>query len=70
MDHKHGNINLMRLTRSVSSPPLRLERRLLGNVQYFDDFCLTHGDEDYMQNKYDMRLEQKDNYFVRTYPQW
>ena len=23
-----------------------------------------------MQRNYDVRLEQKDNYFVRTYPQW
>jgi hypothetical protein len=23
-----------------------------------------------MQRMYDMKLEQKDNYFVRTYPEW
>ena len=40
------------------------------NVEYYDDFSLTHEDEAYMQRNYDVRLEQKDNYFVRTYPQW
>jgi predicted NAD/FAD-binding protein len=50
--------------------PSWLERRLLSNVEYFDDFCLTHDDEAYMQKNYDIRLSQQDNYFVRTYPQW
>ncbi len=48
----------------------RLEKRLLSNVEYFDDYCITHEDEKYMQNQYDLRIEQKDNYFVRTYPTW
>lgn len=46
----------------------RLERRLLSNVKYFDDYCLTHEDTDYMQRMYDVHAEQKDNYFVRQYP--
>jgi hypothetical protein len=46
----------------------RLERRLLGNVEYFDDYCITHEDERYMKKQYDVKPEQRDNYFVRTYP--
>jgi hypothetical protein len=49
---------------------LRLEKKLLSNVEYYTDYCVTHEDEDYMQRMYDMKLEQKDNYFVRTYPEW
>ncbi len=26
----------------------RLERRLLGNVRYYTDYCLTHTDSKYM----------------------
>lgn len=48
--------------------PTWLERRLLSNVEYYNDYCLTHEDEHYMQRQYDMKLEQRDNYFVRTYP--
>ena len=59
------------------SPPLpplrtsvgRLERTLLSRVEYFDDFCLTHEDERYMQEHYDIKPEDRANYFVRTYPQ-
>lgn len=47
----------------------RLERRLLSNVRYYDDFCLTHEDQRYMEQQYDLRPQQRDNYFVRTYPQ-
>ena len=47
---------------------LRLERRLLSNVTYYTDFCLTHEDGDYMARMYDIRPAQRDNYFVRTYP--
>lgn len=46
----------------------RLERKLLRNVVYYDDYCITHEDEDYMKQQYDIKLEQQDNYFVRTYP--
>jgi hypothetical protein len=38
-------------------------------VRYFDDYCLTHEDGGYMRQQYDVRPEQRDNYFVRTYPQ-
>ena len=48
-------------------PPHRLERKLLGNVTYYNDYCLTHQDESYMKEMYDVRPEQNDNYFVRTY---
>ncbi len=45
----------------------RLERRLLRNVRYYTDYCLTHEDDKYMSRMYDVRPEQRDNYFVRTY---
>lgn len=45
----------------------RLERRLLRNVRYYTDYCLTHEDAAYMAQRYDVRPEQRDNYFVRTY---
>ncbi|EFJ42401.1 hypothetical protein VOLCADRAFT_107244 [Volvox carteri f. nagariensis] len=48
--------------------PTWLERRLLRNVRYYTDFCLTHEDHGYMARMYDIRPEQRDNYFVRTYP--
>ncbi|GIL79652.1 hypothetical protein Vretimale_12249 [Volvox reticuliferus] len=47
--------------------PTWLERRLLRNVRYYTDFCLTHEDHDYMSRMYDVRPAQRDNYFVRTY---
>jgi hypothetical protein len=34
--------------------PGRLERRLLGNVRFYDDFCVTHEDGDYMARMYGM----------------
>jgi len=49
--------------------PTWLESRLLRNVQYYDDYCLTHEDEQYMSRMYDIKPQQRDNYFVRTYPQ-
>ncbi|GLC40783.1 hypothetical protein PLESTB_000023200 [Pleodorina starrii] len=47
--------------------PTWLERRLLRNVRYYTDYCLTHEDHDYMARMYDIRPAQRDNYFVRTY---
>ncbi len=38
-------------------------------MRYYDDYCLTHEDRGYMRQQYDVRPEQRDNYFVRTYPQ-
>ncbi|PNH12817.1 hypothetical protein TSOC_000181 [Tetrabaena socialis] len=35
--------------------PTWLERRLLRNVRYYTDFCLTHEDAAYMAEMYDMR---------------
>jgi len=43
-----------------------LERKLLGNVKYFDDVTVTHTDEDYMRKYYDIDLKNKDLYFVKT----
>lgn len=37
-------------------------------MRYYTDFCLTHEDAKYMAAMYDIRPEQRDNYFVRTYP--
>lgn len=44
-----------------------LERKLLGNVEYFDDVTVTHTDEDYMNKYYDIDLKnRKDQYLVKT----
>lgn len=45
-----------------------LERRLLSNVKYYDDYCITHEDEEYMTRLYDVKQEHQDNYFIYTYP--
>ncbi|KAI7841052.1 hypothetical protein COHA_005280 [Chlorella ohadii] len=45
-----------------------LERRLLGNVRYFNDLIVTHEDEEYMRRNYTLRLEDRDMYFIRTDP--
>lgn len=37
------------VTFALPSPSLRLERRLLGNVRYFNDLIVTHEDEEYMR---------------------
>lgn len=47
--------------------PTWLEKKLLGNVTYYDDYCITHEDEKYMHEMYDVHPEQRDNYFVRQY---
>ncbi|KAG1652888.1 hypothetical protein FOA52_008851 [Chlamydomonas sp. UWO 241] len=53
----------------VLKQPSWLEKRLLSNITYFDDYCVTHDDSEYMTKMYDVRPAQLDNYFVRTYPQ-
>lgn len=45
-----------------------LERRLLGNVRYFNDLIVTHEDEEYMHKHYSLKLEDGDMYFIRTDP--
>jgi predicted NAD/FAD-binding protein len=45
-----------------------LERRLLGNVRYFNDLIVTHEDEEYMRSHYSLKLEDGDMYFIRTDP--
>ncbi|MEW5301387.1 MAG: hypothetical protein WDW38_009596 [Sanguina aurantia] len=49
--------------------PTWLEKKLLGNVTYYTDYCVTHEDTDYMSKMYDIKPAQRDNYFVRTYPE-
>lgn len=42
------------------------ERRVLGNVSYFNDVTITHEDTDYMRKHYDVDLETRnDQYYVR-----
>jgi hypothetical protein len=59
------------LASAIDRPAMlhRMERRLLGNVKYYTDYCLTHTDADYMRDVYGMVPGQGDNYFVATYPQ-
>jgi predicted NAD/FAD-binding protein len=45
-----------------------LERRLLGNVRYFNDLIVTHEDEEYMKKHYTFH-PTNDMYFVRTDPE-
>ena len=45
-----------------------MERRLLGNVKYFNDLIVTHEDEDYMRNQYEFQPSE-DMYFVRCDPE-
>lgn len=48
--------------------PRWIERKALGNVQYFNDLIVTHEDEAYMRSHYHLNLEDEDMYFVRTAP--
>ena len=49
--------------------PSRLERFVLGNVQYYDDITVTHGDLEYMRRHYEIDLARPDQYFIKTYDQ-
>lgn len=42
------------------------ERRVLGNVRYFNDITVTHTDAAYMQRHYDVDAARGDQYYVRT----
>eukprot|EP00002_Diphylleia_rotans_P030393 TRINITY_DN623_c0_g3_i3.p1 TRINITY_DN623_c0_g3~~TRINITY_DN623_c0_g3_i3.p1 ORF type:complete len:472 (-),score=89.25 TRINITY_DN623_c0_g3_i3:142-1557(-) len=46
-----------------------MERKVLGNVQYFNDITVTHEDLGYMQRHYDIDLDRNDQYFVRVDPE-
>lgn len=41
------------------------ERRVLGNVDYFNDVTITHEDTEYMRKYYEIDLNRNDQYFVR-----
>lgn len=45
--------------------PSHMEYQTLGNVRYFNDLIVTHEDEDYMNEHYELHKE-KDQYLVRT----
>lgn len=45
-----------------------MERKVLGNVKYFDDITVTHEDFDYMQKYYDIDLSRDDQYFIKIDP--
>lgn len=47
--------------------PSFMESQVLGNVQYFNDVTVTHEDEDYMQEHYELHKD-RDQYLVRTDP--
>lgn len=51
---------------SVLKGPSHMERRVLGNVKYYNDLIVTHEDKEYMDRYYEVHLD-KDQYFVRTY---
>ena len=52
----------------LSTEASYMERKVLGNVKYFDDVTITHEDFDYMNKYYDIDLERDDQYFVRIDP--
>jgi predicted NAD/FAD-binding protein len=45
-----------------------LERKLLGNVRYYNDITVTHQDLDYMKKYYEMDFNRNDQYFIRIDP--
>jgi predicted NAD/FAD-binding protein len=46
-----------------------MEKKVLGNVKYFNDVTITHEDYDYMNRYYDIDLKSRnDQYFVRIDP--
>ncbi|CAF0908811.1 unnamed protein product [Brachionus calyciflorus] len=45
-----------------------MERKVLGNVKYYNDITVTHEDYDYMQKYYDINLSRDDQYFVKIDP--
>uniref|UniRef100_A0A7S1I1J0 Amine oxidase domain-containing protein n=1 Tax=Eutreptiella gymnastica TaxID=73025 RepID=A0A7S1I1J0_9EUGL len=54
----------------ILTKPSWMEKRVLGNVQYFNDITITHTDLDYMKRHYDIDLndtERNDQYFIKTY---
>lgn len=51
----------------VIENPTFLEKKALGNVTYYNDLILTHEDDDYMNEHYEVNKD-KDQYFVRTDP--
>eukprot|EP00054_Salpingoeca_dolichothecata_P009359 m.52826 g.52826 ORF g.52826 m.52826 type:complete len:392 (+) comp18313_c0_seq3:723-1898(+) len=45
------------------------EKKILGNVKYFDDVTVTHEDQEYMEKYYDLDNTRGDQYFVRIDPE-
>lgn len=45
-----------------------LEKRVLGNVKYYNDITISHEDADYMKRHYEYNPGRGDQYFVRTDP--
>ena len=52
----------------VLENPSFMERRTLGNVRYFNDYIITHEDEEYMNKHYELHKDI-DQYLVRTDPE-
>ncbi|XP_045162098.2 uncharacterized protein LOC123526910 [Mercenaria mercenaria] len=48
--------------------PSYMERKTLGNVKYFNDLIITHEDEEYMNDHYELHKDT-DQYLVRTDPE-
>lgn len=44
-----------------------MERKVLGNVRYFDDITVTHEDAEYMNKYYELDMKRRDQYFVRIH---
>eukprot|EP00123_Amoebidium_parasiticum_P003228 comp14519_c0_seq1/m.10718 comp14519_c0_seq1/g.10718 ORF comp14519_c0_seq1/g.10718 comp14519_c0_seq1/m.10718 type:complete len:490 (-) comp14519_c0_seq1:1-1470(-) len=50
----------------VLEKPTWIEKRVLGNVTYYDDVTVTHTDGEYMHRHYSVD-EVQDQYFIKTY---
>lgn len=44
-----------------------MERKVLGNVRYYDDISVTHVDKEYMKKNFNLHDDRNEMYFVRTY---
>ena len=45
-----------------------IEKKVLGNVKYYNDITVTHEDLNYMHKHYELDLQRNDQYFVRIDP--
>ncbi|CAG5120407.1 unnamed protein product [Candidula unifasciata] len=52
---------------AVLRNPTFMERKVLGNIEYYNDVTITHEDEEYMAKHYELNTNV-DQYFIRSDP--